>query len=241
MRVTLHPRSSKRRPERVPRSALTAQGGETLIEIMVAVVLMAVAFTAILQGMSQSALVAKRNQELTRANVLLSAAADRLLDPKEYVYIPCAPANNGNSAQNNFDTQWADAWNAAGGKGYKPVPEQPLLPTGWRVRIKDMRYLLGPNVRNAAPNASFANNQDNVLEPQWSSWGPSGMYQCFDLRSTVNPSIARDGGLQQIRLVVEKPDGTHPNSYATVDEQIVTKRDQRCPPLNFANADRGPC
>lgn len=249
MRLALHPRRHPvRRSEQASGRALASSAGETLIEVMISVVLMALAFSAILTGMIGSSRIARKNQELTRANVVLSAAADRLLEPTgTYKYKPCAAANNGIASVNNGDTDWQLPW--ASQVGYTPIPEMPLLPAGWRVRIKDMRYLLGPDYRTPASSSSpgspesFVPNPDNVLVPKWSSWGSAGFYKCFDLDSMVRPKggIARDGGLQQIKLVVEKNDGSDPNSYQAIDEIIVTKRDQRCPPDNYANADRGPC
>lgn len=243
MRVALQPRRHPvRRSEQGKGRAPMEQAGETLIEVMISVLLMSVAFSAILTGMIGSARIASKNQELTRANVVLSAAADRLLEPTgAFKYRPCGAANNGVAATNNGDTQWQLPW--ASYQGYTPQAESALLPAGWRVRIKDVRYLLGPDYFNRAPNASFGPNADNVLVPQWSAWGKDGFYRCADLKSMnpATPTMQRDGGLQQIRLVVEKPDGSDPNSYKEIDQIVVTKRDQRCPPDNYANADRGPC
>lgn len=258
MRVSLH----HRRPAvhaagpRV-RRGWSAHGGETLIELLIAIVLMGVAFAAILNGMVGSARIAKNNQEATRANTLLSAVADRLLDPKEFPYRPCAAANNGFGPANSGDTQWAGPAASAApyGQDLSGGPVAPLRPTGWRVRIKDIRYLLGPDYFGHAPNKSFAPNADNVIVPQWSSidssgldmnderpWGNPGFYKCFDLKSMypADPSaLPRDGGMQQLKLVVEKPDGA--GGYVAVDQMVVTKRDQRCPTTNYSNADRGPC
>lgn len=227
-----------------PGRQLGAQVGETLMEVLIAIVLMTVAFSTILTGMMTSTKIAQKNQERTRANVVLTAAAERLLEPRgTFAYKPCAAANNGIADDNNYDDSWNAPW--ASYPGYTPAAEGALLPSGWRVRITDMRYLLGPNYLGVGK--AFAPNADNVLVPQWSSWGTAGFYKCADLAGMNEPLLSqrggqyRDGGLQQIKLAVEKPDGTGPHSYATVDEIILTKRDQRCPITNYSNADRGPC
>ncbi|WP_421122045.1 hypothetical protein ACE2AJ_10760 [Aquihabitans daechungensis] len=162
------------------------------------------------------------------------------------MYRPCGAANNGVPDDNNGDSQWNGPW--ASYPGYTPRTEASMLPATWRVRIKDARYLLGPDFFNRSPNASFGPNDDNVIVPQWSAWGATGFNRCADLKSMnlTSEQVAmgmqqRDGGLQQLRLVVEKPDGTGPHSYEIIDELVVTKRDQRCPPTNYSNADRGPC
>jgi type II secretory pathway pseudopilin PulG len=233
--------------------------GETLIEVLIAVALMGIAFSTILGGMITSSRIARMNQEATRANQVLSAAADRLLDPIATKYLPCAAANNGSLNDNNGNDEWYYAWqyglDGAAGSKWAYVPSSPdrLLPDTWRVRITNIRYLLGPDVRNRPPNVSFELNgagggdpDGNPMVPKWSDWGAGsgGWGRCLDLRSmypTTPGALRRDGGLQQIKIAVEKPDGGGAHGYLTVDEITVTKRDQRCPATNYSNADRGPC
>ncbi len=251
MRFSFHPRRPRVCPADPGRTRTGGpETGETLLEILVAVALMGMAFTAILSGMITSARIAKDNQEASRANQVLSATADRLLEPiGAYRYRPCAAANDGVPDNNNGNTDWNHPW--ASYAGYVPEAPTGLLPSTWRVRITDIRYLLGPDV-----SASFLSNEagdasdpdGNVDVPQWSSWGPAGFYRCADIKSMNLTSeqaaagvLQRDGGLQQIKIVVEKPDGGGAHGFLKVDEIVVTKRDQRCPTTNYSNADRGPC
>ncbi|MDA5280899.1 type II secretion system protein [Streptomyces sp. Isolate_45] len=75
-----------RRPARGPQRR-RGEEGETLIEVLVAVVLMGVAFAAILGGMGTALISSVTQQKLTSADSVIRSAAERVVsDP----YVSCA-------------------------------------------------------------------------------------------------------------------------------------------------------
>ncbi|MEU3064312.1 type II secretion system protein [Streptomyces subrutilus] len=73
-------------PARRPRRR-RGEEGETLIEVLVAVVLMGVAFVAVLGGMGTAVISSVTQQELTGADSVVRNAAEKVVgDP----YVPCA-------------------------------------------------------------------------------------------------------------------------------------------------------
>ncbi|MFE2327120.1 prepilin-type N-terminal cleavage/methylation domain-containing protein [Streptomyces sp. NPDC059385] len=74
---------ARRRPRR-PRG----EEGETLIEVLVAVVLMGVAFVAILGGMGTAIISSVTQQKVTGADSVVRSAAEKVLSAP---YVSCAP------------------------------------------------------------------------------------------------------------------------------------------------------
>lgn len=211
-------------------SARSQQLGETLLEVLFSVLLMAVGFSAILGGMFASAKVAKFNSERTRASVALQSYAERILQPvgsSPTTYKNCAAVlGTDPTLESSFGT-------------YGPGAQFGTVPTGWRVRVSRIAYLRNPAFVGSAtkePNFPVLNSSYNQV---------SAGYACANLPSmnpppTVPPTPVSDGGLQLITIVVEKPDGG--GGFLPVDSVTVTKRDQRCPAnAAAASADLGPC
>jgi hypothetical protein len=190
------------------------------MEVLLAIVLMALGFTAILGGMFTSARVAQVNQRNTKAGLALQSLAEAIVQPalanKPSTYIPCA----------GFDGDPSDVT----GDEYKdamqntPPAAGELVQQGWTWRVSKIRYLAGFQPISSA--------EPDIRRPTYRS-----QQSCRDLLPSNN---GRDEGLQEITIEL-----TTPTSWA--DEQqitrqiVVTKRDRGCPPYPFVNADTGPC
>lgn len=202
-----------------------AEAGETLLEVLFSVMLMGVAFTAILGGMFTSARVAKLNQEKTRASVALQAYAERLLQPVgNTAYRPCAPSDTAPENQRNSI------------QPYPNVAQYATLPPNWRVRVTRIDYLREPPF---VPLPSSTRKEPNYPPVYAGPSPPTDWDACYALPS-MSQNPPRDNGLQLITVTVEKPDGGGAGGYLPVDSVVITKRDQRCP-TNLDNADQGPC
>lgn len=226
--MTVGFRAARRaRPVAAGDRGLRGAVGETLLEVLFSIVLMAVAFSAILGGMYTSAQVAKLNSERTRASVALQSYAERILQPI---------GSNSTSYRNCAAVVGTDPTLESSFGTYGPGAQIGTVPSGWRVRVSRIAYLrdpafIGPSTKE--PNFPVLNSSYNQV---------SAGYACANLASMnpTPPATATDGGLQLITIVVEKPDGG--GGFLPVDSVTVTKRDQKCPPnAEAASADLGPC
>jgi type II secretory pathway pseudopilin PulG len=230
--VTLNHVNGRRRQVLVNGEASASRdAGETLLEVMVSITLMAMAFTIILGGIFTSARTANLNRDRTRASTALQAAAESVLQPVgSNAYRAC-------STTTDTATSTADTANNLQSQKDQFGPYSPVLPygtpPGWKVRITRVVYLTNPT--------PFVNT-GGVREPSFPAGGGSGYNQqaataaCYlTLSSTDTPR--RDLGLQLLTLVIEKADGT------MLDSITVTKRDQRCSTVavNADYVDQGPC
>jgi type II secretory pathway pseudopilin PulG len=228
--VTVGFGSARRRITASHERARTHQAGETLLEVLFSVMLMAIGFSAILGGLFASARVAKFNSERTRASVALQSYAERILQPvgsNSTAYKNCAAVlGTDPTLESSFGT-------------YGPGAQFGTVPTGWQVRVSRIAYLRDPAFVGSAtkePNFPVLNSSYNQV---------AAGYACANLPSmnpppTVPPTPPSDGGLQLITIVVEKPDGG--GGFLPVDSITVTKRDQTCPAnAAAASADLGPC
>lgn len=199
--------------------------GETLLEVLFSIMLMAVAFSAILGGMFASAKVAKLNSERTRASVALQSYAERILQPV---------GSNATNYRNCAAVVGTDPTLESSFGTYGPGAAVDTVPVGWRVRVSRIGYLRNPAFVGSgtkSPNFPVLNSSYDQV---------AAGYACANLPSMnpTPPALATDGGLQLITIVVEKPDGG--GGWLPVDSVTVTKRDQVCP-VNLDNADQGPC
>ncbi|MCZ0983285.1 type II secretion system protein [Streptomyces diastatochromogenes] len=82
----LTPRSAPPCPARGPRRP-RGEEGETLIEVLVAVVLMGVAFVTVFGGIGTAIISSARQQKVTTADSVIRSAAEKLVATP---YVPCA-------------------------------------------------------------------------------------------------------------------------------------------------------
>lgn len=213
------------------RRALRAPGergesGETLVELLVTIVLMAVAFTAVLAAFFTASLAASRAQERTRVSVMLQTWSEVVLAPK--------------IAQTNP--------NIAAGDTYDPCQPPSYLPPP-RIRIRrggtgDIGWTGGTTVGStttwvtdggaSGPNWTATMTVTYLNQPTTGS----GNWQAPPFSATcsqVNVSgVNRDQGLMKVTLKVVTG-GSRP----TIDGLVLYRRDARCPTFN--NPDQGPC
>ena len=108
------------------------EAGETLIELLVAIVLMGIAFTSILGALYTSARVAQINQRNSKASIALQGLAEVLLQPSRgtlaSTYIPCATGSVAGPV---------DSYKAA-------LPDIGAVPPGWDWNVVKVRYGADP-------------------------------------------------------------------------------------------------
>ncbi|MFG2972162.1 prepilin-type N-terminal cleavage/methylation domain-containing protein [Streptomyces sp. NPDC048331] len=76
-----------RRPERRPRRRRRGEEGETLIEVLVAVVLMGIAFVAVFAGIGTAIVSSVRQQKVTTTDSVVRSAAEKVIGAP---YVSCA-------------------------------------------------------------------------------------------------------------------------------------------------------
>jgi hypothetical protein len=207
--------------------------GETLLEVMMSITLMTIAFAAILGGIFASARTANFNRDRTKASTALQAYAESLLQPVgPNAYKICTTTTD----KSDTDTSLNSQNQANSFPSYLPTAPPGTLPTGWKVKIAKIAYLSSTN--------PFPANSFGTAEAKFPNSG-SGYNQqaatdtCINNRdTTVSPE--RDGGVQMIYLVVYRPSE---GGDIPVDSIVVTKRDQRCSAAaaNADYVDQGPC
>ncbi len=94
-----------------------AERGETLIELLVTVVIMGLAFGAILAGVGIAIASSDSHRQEATAEGVLRSYAERLTDSKDVPYVPCASPGD-----------------------YANVPGFDV-PSGWTVSITNIAYL----------------------------------------------------------------------------------------------------
>ena len=197
------------------RPATRSQLGETLIEVLVAIVLMGTGFSAIIGSLYTSARIAEVNQRNTKASVALQTIAESILQPARpnlsSTYIPCASVASPSSTDAYKDAMVGNPANLRG---------------TWTWRTKMIRYAADPAIF-VAPDlykVSFTRSRNSCQNLSASNYN------------------GRDAGLQEITIEVSNDaNGTLPASQRVVQTLVFVMRDRQCPTANFSNADSGPC
>lgn len=206
--MTLRLHGPARRP-----AAGSGERGETLIEVMTAVVLMGIAFSAILGALLTATTIARQNAQNTRAAAAAQAFGETLVAP---VVDLNGPESTGGGVDNYVRcgvpgsytyTLPTDPTGAAAGR-------QPFF--GYTVEVVSIQFL------DWGPSATYPTGFDSFGKPQWLAENAG----CYFTQNS-------DGGLQRLRIVVKR-------NGEIVDALIVVKRDPGCP-TTFNNADLGPC
>ena len=202
----------------------SGESGETLPEVLVAVVLMGVGFTALLTGIFASVRIADANSQRSQASVAVQVWAEQLLQPA----LPSpTPADPSKVPQIDYTTYIACATPA----DYQNlVAPSAVLPKGWTATVTDIRYL----------KAAVASGGKPTWTPSHAQCTGSAEYgtllTVIDANG-VSHQYHRDRGLQE--LTIEIDSGAGGKSRYT-DTLVLVKRDPRCPG-SYDNADLGPC
>jgi type II secretory pathway pseudopilin PulG len=199
--------------------------GETIMEVLLAIVLMGIGFTAILSGMFTSAKVAQVNQRNTEAALALQALAEAILQPVTAggsTYIPCAGYDG--DADDARGDQYREAMTN------RPPAVSTLLNKGWTWRVSNIRYF----------RRFYATAAEPDIQATWAVKArPDGSTDTYSQLSCLGN---RDWGMQEITIEIANPT-TLPGPEQVVRTIVVVKRDRTCPPTSpyYSNADAGPC
>ncbi|MCU1370377.1 MAG: hypothetical protein JWO77_1571 [Ilumatobacteraceae bacterium] len=204
-----------------------SQVGETLIEVLVAITLMGVGFTAIIGGIYTSVNIAETNQRYTRASIFLQAFAENVLQPAKTP--PAGASAAAISAAASLYIPCADDYPAAvdtyQDAGIGAAPDSKPGPA-WTARIIKVEYF-----------KNFEQPLPNLQRPVWTE----DRSYCQNLSSYNSPppgDVPRDNGLQ--RLTLEVSNGDPAPDRPVKDTVVIIKRDRRCP-NQYSSADLGPC
>jgi type II secretory pathway pseudopilin PulG len=209
-----------------------SSAGETLMEVLLAIVLMGIGFAAVLGGMFTSARIAQVNQRNTQAAQALQGLAEAILQPatpgRPSTYIPCASADG--------DPISGDQYKGA----MDNKPTNLGIDSTWQWRVVSVDHTAGP--------APIDPSEPHIWEYKFFGDNTSGstakgrsLNSCrTTMANPADPLYGKDVGVQRITIEVT-------NSNAPAAEQIkrqltFIKRDHSCPPLaGYANPDLGPC
>lgn len=180
-----------------------SHAGETLLEVLIAIILMGIGFSAVFGAMYTSARVAQINQRETRASIAAQAVAEGLLQPS-------LPIPDGQPEVDYLST-YEECATAAGSPvdTYKAAglgPPSGAIPAGWDWNVVEVRYV------SLAPTAS----DPDVWAPTFSSTcsGPSddpGLQELtIEVINSSTPSVTE-------RLVVIKRDQSCPEEFENAD------------------------
>lgn len=194
-----------------------AQAGETLLEVLVAIILMGIGFSAVFGGMYTSARIAQINQRNSKASIAAQAVAEGLLQPALPIPDPIPPGRT----EADYLSTYRPCATAAGNpvdtyRDFGLGPPVGAIPPGWTWNVVEVRYLASIDPILTDPD---------VYTPDFS-------------RSHAQCLSSGDLGLQE--LTIEVSNGELPEGPRVVEQLVIIKRDQRCPDT-FENADRGPC
>jgi type II secretory pathway pseudopilin PulG len=103
------------------------EAGETLVELLVTITIMGIAFGAILAGVGVAIASSDSHRQESTAEGVLRNYAERLTDQKDVPYVACA-----------------------GPSSYAAVPPGFSAPIGWTVSITGVSYLQGDNTFGGA-------------------------------------------------------------------------------------------
>ncbi|WP_405755013.1 type II secretion system GspH family protein [Streptomyces sp. NBC_01411] len=108
-----------RRPRRPHHSRRRGEEGETLVEVLIAVVLMGVAFVAILGGMGTAIISSVTQHKVTSADSVIRSAAEKVVsDP----YMSCARSYETPAPPSGYTvTVTIEYWDGVGSFG-RPCP-----------------------------------------------------------------------------------------------------------------------
>jgi len=210
-----------------PGERVRSQAGETLIEVLVAITLMGIGFSAVIGGIYTAVRLAETNQRYTKASISVQAFAESLQQPARDIPAGATPSQIANSVSL-----------------YRPcaTPETPsdpgtynihglgapayTVPTGWSAKIIKIEY--------------FTNFSSPLTGLQQANWDENTA-ACMARPSYATPppgDVSRDGGMQRLTIEVTNNDPDRP----VTDTLVIVKRDRRCPPASaYNNADLGPC
>jgi len=107
---------------------MSDERGETLIEILVAVVVMAILMVAVLGGMGTSTAASGTHKRQAEANAIIVSSAERLKSENEVPYVECATES---------ETSYLDAVHAS------QLPSTHPFVSGDDVTIADIEYWQG--------------------------------------------------------------------------------------------------
>ena len=86
--------SDERQSQRRDEQACDHEHGETLLEILVSVTIMGIAFVAIIAGIGTTLLSSDIHRQNATAEAVVRTYAERLLDPVDVPYVDCATTSN---------------------------------------------------------------------------------------------------------------------------------------------------
>lgn len=181
------------------------EAGETLIELLVAIVLMGIAFTSILGALYTSARVAQINQRNSKASIALQGLAEVLLQPSRgtlaSTYIPCATGSVAGPV---------DSYKAA-------LPDLDAVPPGWDWNVVKVRYGADPEAIPA--NADVYKAAFTRTKAECDSGGPTGGDKGLQ-ELTIEVTNAGTSDKEKItrQLVVVKRDRSCPTNFSNADK-----------------------
>ena len=204
---------------RARREQREVERGETLVELLVAIVLLGTIVVAVLGGFLSLTKVSDYNRQATQANLYSQTFAEQLKQPVGgWDYIPSAKPGGPPPAVGVAGTP--------GVSGY-PTFDAAKLPQNdgavWKAQIVEIEYL-GSTTTNGAGRTIMTFNTSCTPTPATTT--------------PVNtvPSLVTDLGVQRIYVDVYSGSRARPAKETVV----IIKRDQRCP-TSFNNVDAGPC
>lgn len=212
-----HPGSAQRlRPRR--------ERGETLIELMVAIVLLGTGIAAILSGLLALTKVTDSTAQATRANLAAQSLAEQIEQPVtpptasnpatvNFTYIPC-----GTPADYNAAYPVAASMLPSGTQG-----------TGWTAAVTKVEYATAATVKTVGSRLAFGQPTCNANVTYQT---PTG--------ATVKYLGDNDFGIQRITITVSSGARAHP----AVETVVIIKRQTACLgdySNSYQNLDQGPC